>query len=641
MLLTILLLGHVWGLLANKVSLKFGDYNPTFLDYSVYPPDSQAEALILLNFGQFYGENIGGVEHMVREYHFRIKILKEDAIEEFANWNLMYYHEGDHKLDGIVACTVNLENGKESKVYLDKNDIFTERLDDKYAKKVVVLPDVKIGSIVEIKYSYVSSLATSSNPFYFQREHPVIRAEFRFQNPNYVSFTSINSGLLSKEVTQKKASQLVGHMNEDRDREIILYRIDSLEGMHNDEMIYAPMDYFTQLRFQVHSFNNGAFVETFSTSWDELSKEFSKELKEAIHRANKGELLALLEGEIDASGSPLEKANDIVDYVTKNFVFNGKNSSDLRVNLNQVLLNKEGNSAELNVLMAAMLDAYGIEADPVLLSTRNNGRLIPEYPYRYQFNHVVWLLTNEKEQGVLDARSYLRPDEIIPLDVLGVQGLLIKKSGPKVVVLDARTTNKEQWFFNVELHEDELVGSGKVMLKGYASYTLFDLDSSGVEDWINDQFTDMAVTNLSWKNVKSDLLQIDFKFKNSSQVLKDQQESIITFGQVFKWLEFPIQSSHRVLPIELSFPYSHVVQIKLVGLEDYKVLEHPERRTWQSENGDLVHRMVVDVKDDHLIMLRTCQFKEYLYPASAATSFEQFRSVLDKSNAEPIIVQDQ
>ena len=50
-------------------------------------------------------------------------------------------------------------------------------------------------------------------------------------------------------------------------------------------------------------------------------------------------------------------------------------------------LEGEGNVADINLLLIAMLRSQGVDANPVLVSTRNNG--IPLFPTRKGFNYVI------------------------------------------------------------------------------------------------------------------------------------------------------------------------------------------------------------------------------------------------------------
>jgi hypothetical protein len=61
---------------------------------------------------------------------------------------------------------------------------------------------------------------------------------------------------------------------------------------------------------------------------------------------------------------------------------------------------KTGNVAEINLMLTAML-RYGLNANPVLVSTRSNG--IAMFPNRTAFNYVIAAVENGGNYTLLDA----------------------------------------------------------------------------------------------------------------------------------------------------------------------------------------------------------------------------------------------
>ncbi len=70
---------------------------------------------------------------------------------------------------------------------------------------------------------------------------------------------------------------------------------------------------------------------------------------------------------------------------------------------------RSGNEAEINLVLAAMLRHVNIAADPVLLSTRNNGVINPVYPLLTRFNYVVTRIGNDEAKFYLDASESWLP----------------------------------------------------------------------------------------------------------------------------------------------------------------------------------------------------------------------------------------
>ncbi len=71
------------------------------------------------------------------------------------------------------------------------------------------------------------------------------------------------------------------------------------------------------------------------------------------------------------------------------FTCTGYNSTQLSQNLRNILKSRNGSEAEINILLIAMLRKVGIEADPMLLSTRSHGYAHTIYPLMNRINYVI------------------------------------------------------------------------------------------------------------------------------------------------------------------------------------------------------------------------------------------------------------
>ena len=122
-----------------------------------------------------------------------------------------------------------------------------------------------------------------------------------------------------------------------------------------------------------------------------------------------------------------------------------------------------GNVAEINFILISMLRSAGIEANPVLVSTIQNG--LPVFPTRTGFNYVIAAAEIDGKQVLLDAtRKYTLPN-ILPFSVLNWKGRLIKKDGTsQEIELDPSTPSKENYNLMVKIDPDGIV-SGKVAIQ--------------------------------------------------------------------------------------------------------------------------------------------------------------------------------
>ena len=93
---------------------------------------------------------------------------------------------------------------------------------------------------------------------------------------------------------------------------------------------------------------------------------------------------------------------------------------------------KIGNSTEVNLILYHLLRKTGVKAYPMLVSTRENGKVNPAYPSRYQFNtSVVYIPVDSAKYYLLDATSKYNLYREIPENLLDGFGFYIDKDEKK------------------------------------------------------------------------------------------------------------------------------------------------------------------------------------------------------------------
>jgi len=90
--------------------------------------------------------------------------------------------------------------------------------------------------------------------------------------------------------------------------------------------------------------------------------------------------------------------------------------------LKTAIENKTGNSSEINISLINVLKSVDLNAELVLLSTRNNGFATKLYPVISEFNYVIAKLNNNDKIYLLDATSKLKPFGQLPYQCLNGYG---------------------------------------------------------------------------------------------------------------------------------------------------------------------------------------------------------------------------
>jgi hypothetical protein len=181
---------------AQEYSFKYGKITNDELNMSVYDKDTTASAVVIYDMGNTYYSVSNDRFQVCTDYKKKIKILKTTGLDE-ANVNIPFYYKSSSSremITGLEAFSYNVENGKTVKTKLEKNYIFNEVINDKYQRIKFSVPNVKVGSVIEIKFSKTSDLVYNLDPWGIQGDIPVVFSSYEVKIPDYFVYTVETKG---------------------------------------------------------------------------------------------------------------------------------------------------------------------------------------------------------------------------------------------------------------------------------------------------------------------------------------------------------------------------------------------------------------------------------------------------------------
>ena len=134
---------------------RFGKVSKEELEMTEYKPDSAAVAVVLYENRNIQVDlSAGGAFVKDVDVHMRIKILKEEGTE-WGDFSVMKYvsQSVPEIVTGIEVVTYNLENDKVVPTKMSREFIYTEDVSSSLQKISFYAQDVKVGSVIEMKYS--------------------------------------------------------------------------------------------------------------------------------------------------------------------------------------------------------------------------------------------------------------------------------------------------------------------------------------------------------------------------------------------------------------------------------------------------------------------------------------------------------
>lgn len=198
--LSILILCTIPAFAQFKNGFSFGGITYEELGMKTYSRDTGAHSVVLNEFGEAYIDN-DGENNLLLEYQVRIKILSKQGLDQ-ANFeiSLRKGERGKEKIRMVEAVTFNNVDNKIKDTRMNQNQVFTSSANQYWDDYKFTLPDVVVGSVLEVRYILESPFIFNFWPWKFQSDIPKIKSEFWARIPgNYIYNMSLKGFLkLSK-----------------------------------------------------------------------------------------------------------------------------------------------------------------------------------------------------------------------------------------------------------------------------------------------------------------------------------------------------------------------------------------------------------------------------------------------------------
>jgi transglutaminase-like putative cysteine protease len=662
---TALLISFSSLLQAQKPPIKFGDIPMDQLEMTRYEKDSSAAAVVLTDYGQStmdYSESDGFVLQFERLT--RIKILTKDGLD-YANFSIPLYHTGssNEKLSGLKAVTYNLENGKIVEVKLKNEAVFKEKQDANVDIMKITLPNVKSGSIVEITYKVRSDFLFNFQDWEFQSAIPIVWSEYRAQIPEYFNYEKYMQGYVpltvnenttepnsitihSKERSEGRTTQTT--FTEDKidfQESRFRWAAKDVPAFKPEPFITTARDYISKMNFELSftRFPNQP-MKNYMGSWEDINKTYAESDDFGSEVTGNGFLKKIVEEITAGRTSPEDKIGAICNYIKQTVAWDGTNRKYIGTSLKNVLDEKKGNSAAINLLLASMLEKADLKVSPVLLSTRDHGFVREATPASSQFNYVICLVRLGDKLILLDATDKLLPTGTLPEKCLNGNGLVVSKDGFEWVKL--QSSGKSRRIVNADLileNEGELKGKLLIERTGYYAHgSRKNYFSKGEADYQKD-----FLGSRSWELSKSEYQnanEIQQSFKEAHELTIS--DHITSTGEMIYLSPFvmdqeeenPFKLEERQYPVDFGSPFDRMYVIKITIPDNYNVEELPKSKAIALPNSAAKYFYNVSQVGNIINITSNLAVNRSLFVQDEYANLREFYNQIVAKQAEQIVL---
>lgn len=582
---------------------KLGKVSIAELEEKEHPKDPSAVAAILFKKGGVkfeYSESEGF--QVITTVKTRIKIYKKEGYD-WANQEVRYYL--DNSLNESVsfsdAATYNLVGGKIEKTKLKSDGEFIEKINKYWGQKKIAMPNVKEGSVIEFGYTIKTSITGFLRDWDFQSSIPVNYSEFTTYIPEYYEYKSNQKGYVSinRTVEKKRGSFIINskertggtyvtktEFTQDKiefEETKTTYLAKDLPAMKEEAYVNNIDNYTSSISHELalKNFPNTP-IKYYSTDWESVVKtifeyeDFGPELnKTGYFEDDVNKILTGL-------NTMPEKISALFNYVKTSVKWNDFKGYSCNEGVKKAYKDKTGNTAEINLMLTAMLRYAGLNANPVLVSTRDNG--ITFFPSRNAFNYVIAAVETPEGLILLDATEKYSEPNVLPLRDLNWMGRLIRKDGTSTEVdLMPKTVSREATSMNVDLKGDGLA-EGKLR-KQIANHKALGFRKENLA--INkDSYLEKLETNNNNIEISDYVRENDLDLSKpiiETFTFKDAKDIEVIDGKIYfspmLYLvnkENPFKQEVREYPVDFGYPKQEKYNININIPEGFVVESMPQ-----------------------------------------------------------------
>jgi len=643
----------------DKSSAKFGKLTPEDFAPKVYSIDSNASAVVIADIGssRIVGNTKGWFSIEFKRYR-RVHILNKNGFD-VATEEIYLNSDGDReeKLSDLRAVTYNLENGKVVETKLDKDNIFKDKLSKNLVERKFTFPNIKEGSIIEFEYTIVSDFLSYLRSWTFQGDYPTLWSEYNLRLPSFFSYLFLGQGYQKFFIQSRKDWQDQYKITETNGTEASQYYtittavtdyrwvIKDAPALKDEGYVSTIKNHVQKIEFELTSKNEPLEPRIYISSWPQVAEELMNQEDFGLPLSKDLSWLSdAAKTALRGTSSPLEKAKKIYEYVRDNFTCTDYSEAGLDHPLKNVLKTKSGTVAEINMLLTAMLRYAGLDADPVILSTRTHGYTYALYPILNKFNYVICDATIDGKQIFLDAtRPRLGFGKLIPACYNG-HARIINASAPAIEFsADSLMERKMTSIMLTTDDKGEMIGQLQQVPGYFESHEIREtVKEKGPDDFFKTvkknyaQEVELVSPRIDSLNNLEESVVISYNFQ-----MKQENGDILYINPMFAegYKSNPFKSAQRYYPVEMPYASDETYVFSMIVPQGYVIDELPKSIIVKlNDAGDGQFEYIVTETNGTISMRSRIQLKRaYYQPAEYDLLREFFNLVVKKQNEQIVL----
>ncbi len=641
---------------ASAQKYELGKVTKDELEEKVHPNDSSAPAAILLKKAKtrFIYSDKKGFESKT-EFSIKIKIYKKEGLK-WANFEIPYY-VGYETLDKeavviLKAYTYNLVNGKIEREKVSSEGKFKEKINEFWETKLITFPNVKEGSIIELSYELNTQNLSELPGFQFQYKIPVNYAQYITEIPAFYIYKGIKIGYIDININDVLENTSQGYVNQYQQTNYLnyqqiktIYDVSNVPALKEEDYVSNINNFYGKIEheLQIIRFPNEE-PKQIATTWESVAKSIYEEKDFGDELSKNGYFLSDLKKMTDKIVSKEDRLKAIYEFVKEKMTWNGKFGYYTKKGVELAYKETSGNVAEINIILTSMLKMGGLDASPVLLSTRDNG--VPLFPNRSKFNYVIVTVNLEGKQILLDATDKFCSIGNLPIRDLNDKGRQINKDGSSVeinLMPNFISLYNMNFFANIDANGD-VSGQVREQYFGYNGLRFRENYSSIAKDSYIEKLEKahpgLEVENYELRNdkiVEEPIIESYF-IKNKNVIEKIGDKMFFSPKLYLASQLNPFKQENRQYPVDFAFPYKDKYAFVITIPDGYQVESLPKPMALSIDNKYAAFNFLISTLENKITIAINLEINTAVLPSNQYEVLKEFfKKVIEKENEKIVL----
>jgi len=589
--------------------------------------EKDANAEVLFDKGSV---NFTADFNLIFERHVRIKIFNDKA-KDAASVRLVYWGGGGMELiSKMQGETINLNDGHMEITKVDKNLIYTQAIDRSRSSVAFSFPNVQPGSIIEFKYTLMTANLSDFPNWYFQDRFPTRYSELSTSIPSILTYKS----LVMTSMPFVKSTEDVKAMA-------------NIPSLKDEPYMSSRRDNYQRILYQLLAINSGALHRTFSDTWKKIGDDMLRfyDFGGELDRSIDGENTILARAKTLSTDDA--KIAYLFNEVKNNMKWNEFDEAYTIDGTSKAWQKKIGNSTEINLILYNLLHKIKIKSYPMLVSTRQNGKVNPGFPNRYQFNRtVVYIPIDSTRFYLLDATNKYNTYRDIPDVLLNGFGLYIDKENENydLVFIEKATPSRNVTVVNARITTaGKMEGTAEISSPGNSRIAYIKNYKENGEkryiDYLRKGDNNLTINSLKFENMEIDTLPLTQTISFTLDLTSSDENYIYFKPNILTSItENPFLNKERMTDIDFGYQYNSAIVSLFKIPTGYKSDALPRNVNMTMPDKSIVFNRIVEELDGEITIKYTINYNKSIFFKDEYTTIYDFYKKMYEMLNEQIIL---